>query len=240
MSGFLRHTAQSIAERVGWDALRHTTLILPSQRAGLMLREELLRLQEQSGRQAVYAPNVQTLRQFLDQLSPLYAEDELKTIMRLYTLYCRHIATEQDRLPLDMFYGWGRQMIADFTNIDVSMHAGEVEPFFRHAVAAHELSEWQLDKDTEDRLRALVRPDSAPLSEDTQSVRNQYKTLWTRLYDLYRELHQQLLAERKGYEGMRSRSVVEHWEDIAPGLACKNFVFVGFNMLSTCELAIFE
>ena len=238
MNGFVQQTAQSICERLGWEALRTTTLVLPSQRAGLMLREELMQLQQLSGRGAVYAPTVQTLRQFIDGLSPLYAEDELKTIMRLYTLYRQYLATEQDELPLDMFYGWGRQMIADFTNVDVSMSAEEVEPFFRHAVAAHELSEWQLDQDTEERLRALVRPNAAPLSEDTQSIRNQYKNLWSRLYELYRNLHQQMAAERKGYEGMRSRSVIEHWDAIAPKLKGRTFVFVGFNYLLPVEREI--
>lgn len=235
MNGFIQHTAASICQRLGWDRLRTTTLVLPSQRAGLMLREELKHLQQQSGRQAVYAPTVLTLRQFIDGLSPLYAEDELKTVMRLYTLYRRYIATDQDALPLDMFYGWGRQMIADFTNVDVSMHAEEVEAFFKHAVAAHELNEWQLDADTEQRLRALVRPDAAPLSADAQSIRNQYKTLWSQLYILYTNLHQQLLAERKGYEGMRSRSVVEHWDEIHARLEGKTFVFVGFNYLLPVE-----
>ena len=240
MNGFLQHTAASICERLGWEALRTTTLVLPSQRAGLMLREELLQLQQRSGREAVYAPTVQTLRQFLDSLSPLYAEDELKTIMRLYTLYRKHIASEGDEMPLDQFYGWGKQMIADFTNIDVSMPFSEVESFFKHTVAAHELNEWQLDRDTEDRLRALIKPDAAPVSDDALSIRNQYKTLWRKLYELYLALHQQMLEEHKGYEGMRSRAILDNKAEVEQRLSRRQFVFVGFNYLLPVEREIME
>ena len=59
-------------------------------------------------------------------------------------------------LTLDQFYRWGRQMISDFTNVDASMHAEEVANFFDNAIAAHELGQWQLDPEVEDRLRALI------------------------------------------------------------------------------------
>ena len=87
MDSFLRTTAESILANIDWKQLQHTTLVLPSHRAGLVLKDELLRLQQEQHAQAVWAPRVQTLTQLQDELSPLYPEDELFTVLRLYKLY---------------------------------------------------------------------------------------------------------------------------------------------------------
>ena len=128
MDSFLQQTARSIIETIPWEQLSRTTLVLPSHRAGLVLKDELLRLQQERHAQAVWAPQVQTLPQLQDALSPLYAEDELFTIVRLYQIY-RTLETDPSKqMSLDLFYNWGRQMVADFTNIDASMPVGSWIP----------------------------------------------------------------------------------------------------------------
>lgn len=235
MDSFLQQTARSIIETIPWEQLSRTTLVLPSHRAGLVLKDELLRLQQERHAQAVWAPQVQTLPQLQDALSPLYAEDELFTIVRLYQIY-RTIETDPGKqMSLDLFYNWGRQMVADFTNIDASMPASEVENFFANTVAAHELSRWQLDPETEERLRSLVNPQASTAAHD--SVRHQYELLWRQLYDLYKTLREQMEAEQKGYPGMRQRAVIEHWSDESTQalVAGRTYIFVGFNYLLPVE-----
>ena len=235
MDSFLQQTARSIIETIPWEQLSRTTLVLPSHRAGLVLKDELLRLQQERHAQAVWAPQVQTLPQLQDALSPLYAEDELFTIVRLYQIY-RTLETDPGKqMSLDLFYNWGRQMVTDFTNIDASMPATEVENFFANTVAAHELSRWQLDPETEERLRSLVNPQASTAAHD--SVRHQYELLWRQLYDLYKTLRQQMEAEQKGYPGMRQRAVIEHWNDESTQalVAGRTYIFVGFNYLLPVE-----
>ena len=221
-----------------WKHLSRTTLVLPSHRAGLVLKDELLRLQQQSHAQAVWAPTVQTLPQLQDSLSPLYAEDELFTVLRLYKLFSR-LSSLQSRLSLDLFYGWGRQMVADFTNVDASMPAEEVPNFFANTVAAHELEQWQLDPETEERLRKLINPRLAAQAAEGagDSLKDQYAELWRQLYELYTGLHAEMEAEQKGYPGMRQRAVLEHWDDeaIQSKIAGRTFIFVGFNYLLPVE-----
>ena len=240
MQSFLRHTAESILEKLDWKQLRNTTLVLPSHRAGLVLKEELLRLQQERHAQAVWAPTVLTLTNLQDALSPLYAEDELFTIVRLYQLYQQYPHTEA--ISLDLFYNWGRQMIADFTNIDASMPAEEVPNFFANTIAAHELSTWQLDPETEERLRNLVSGSAVSGLVDKDSVKRQYEVLWRQMGELYRALRTQMAAEGKGYTGMRQRAVIEHWEEesVQQQLSGRTFVFVGFNYLLPVERELME
>ena len=236
---FLQQVALSILDKMDWKQLSRTTFVLPSHRAGLILKNELLLLQKARNAQAIWAPTVQTLTQLQDYLSPLYAEDELFTIVRLYKLYSQELtAKSQEPMSLDMFYSWGRQMLADFTNIDASMHAEEVPNFFENTIAAHELSTWQLDPEVEERLRALINPitnDERPTTND--SIKNQYESFWRQLYTLYRDLRVQMSAEQKGYPGMRQRAVIELWDDetIQSKIAGRTFVFVGFNYLLPVE-----
>ena len=233
---FLKQTARAIIDSMDWKQLSRTTLVLPSHRAGLVLKDEILRLQQERHAQAVWAPTVQTLTQLQDSLSPLYDEEELLTIVRLYKIYSQEPrAKSQEPISLDLFYGWGRQMVADFTNVDASMRKEEVPNFFANTIAAHELSIWQLDPETEERLRSLFRKDSVPYQ--SESIRAQYEAIWQNMYVLYQALHAEMEAEHKGYPGMRQRAVLEHWteESIQQQIAGRTYVFVGFNYLLPVE-----
>lgn len=238
MKSFLRQTAEAIVEKIAWSELSKTTLVLPSHRAGLVLKNELLQLQKERGEQAVWAPTVRTLQQLQNELSPLYEEDELLTIVRLYKKY-RSISRRQEEepMPLDMFYGFGRQMLADFTNVDASMPEEKVANFFDNTVAAHELGQLELEEEVLTRLRALVSGDSALTNENRESVREQYKTIWRNLYEIYTALRAEMTAERKGYSGLRQRAVIEHWNDdsVQMQIRGRKFVFVGFNYLLPVE-----
>lgn len=233
-NSFIRQTAQSIIDQMDWKQLGRTTFVLPSHRAGLVLKDELLRLQHKQNAQAVWAPRVQTLTQLQDSLSPLYPEDELFTVLRLYHIF-RSLGDDTS-LTLDQFYRWGRQMLADFTNVDASMHAEEVPDFFDNAIAAHELGQWQLDPEVEERLRALIGMDTTRNGEK-DSLRAQYEILWRKIYTIYCALHDQMVAEQKGYPGMRQRAVIEQWESeyIQSQIEGRTFVFIGFNYLLPVE-----
>ena len=232
----MRNTAESIVQTIGWDQLSNATFVLPSHRAGLVLTNEILDLQAEQNIKALWSPKVYTLNQLLDSLSPLYAEDELPTIVRLYRHYRRLSKGEKDLMSLDMFYGWGRRMLADFTNIDASMPARQVPDFFDNTIAAHELSQWQLDEDVMARLRTLLSGGVQTESND-ESIRRQYEQLWHRLYELYLALREEMAAEQKGYNGMRYRAVIEQWESesIQTQIAGRTFIFVGFNYLLPVE-----
>ena len=240
MNSFLRQTAESILDKIAWKHLNSTTLVLPSHRAGVMLKTELLRLQKERHAQAVWAPKICTLTQLQDALSPLYAEDELFTIVRLYKLY-RAVSLQQldenDLMPLDVFYGWGRQMLADFTNIDASMTADEVPNFFDNTIAAHELEQWKLDPETEQRLKSLINGERTTKNEKEDSIQSQYEQLWRNLQVLYQSLRAEMRAEHKGYTGMRQRAVLEFWdeESVQKQIAGRTYVFVGFNYLLPVE-----
>lgn len=239
MRSFLEQTAHSIVEHIEWSQLSNTTLVLPSHRAGMVLKNELMHLQQEQGCKAIWSPDVKTLTQLQDALSPLYSEDELFTIVRLYRHYRLLNEGDTDLMPLDMFYGWGRQMIADFTNVDASMPAEQVPAFFDNAIAANTLEKLQLDKDIRERLNTLINPNA---QHGPDSIYSRYAVIWDQLYELYKALHAEMVAEQKGYAGMRQRAVIEAWneESVQKQIAGRTYIFVGFNYLLPVERELME
>ncbi|MGM9810546.1 MAG: PD-(D/E)XK nuclease family protein [Paludibacteraceae bacterium] len=206
MNTFLQQTAKDIVNHYSWEGLRDVTLVFPSRRAGLVLKNELKQLQRAKHPAPVFLPTITTLSELFDTLSPLQEEDELRLICRLFGIY-REVTGEQ--ITLDLFYGWGRQIISDFNDIDKAVPQNEVKTFFENTIAARELEQVKLDEETTARLKDLLRQSGARKDYNEESVQAKYDALWRNLYTIYLRLNEQLQSEGKGYEGARMRAALE-------------------------------
>lgn len=239
-NAFLQQMTRHLMETVGWSQLGSLTLVVPSRRAVLFVKDCLRALRDEQGlKMPVRLPEMTTLSLLIDDLSPLYKADELMLVTTLYKVYNEvlHPDNDTDRLPLDMFYGWGRQMVQDFSNIDKAYPLVEPEAFLGNTVAARELEKLDIDPDIRERLTALV----AVRQEDkavADSKRREFEALWTnlpRIFDLFRERLGQY-----SYEGARISRLLQEWdtENVQRKLAGKMFVFAGFNYLVPAEKAV--
>ena len=198
-----------------WEGLRDVTLVFPSRRAGLVLKNELKQLQRAQHPAPVFLPAITTLSELFDTLSPLQQEDELRLICRLFRIY-QEVTGEQ--ITLDLFYGWGRQIISDFNNIDKAVPQNEVKAFFENTIAARELEQVKLDEETTARLKDLLRQSGARKDYNEESVQAKYDALWRNLYTIYLRLNEQLQSEGKGYEGARMRAALEQIKTLSNSL----------------------
>ena len=210
MDSFLHQTAQDIVNHYSWEGLRDVTLVFPSRRAGLVLKNELKQLQREQQPAPVFLPTITTLSELFDTLSPLQQEDELRLICRLFRIY-KEVTGEQ--ITLDLFYGWGRQIISDFNNIDKAVPQNEVKAFFENTIAARELEQVKLDEETTTRLKDLLRQSGTRNDYHEESVQAKYDALWRNLYTIYLRLNEQLQSEGKGYEGARMRAALEQIDE---------------------------
>ena len=252
MNSFLQQTAQDIVNHYTWEGLRDVTLVFPSRRAGLVLKNELKQLQRAQHPAPVFLPTITTLSELFDALSPLQQEDELRIICRLFRIY-KEVTGEQ--ITLDLFYGWGQQIISDFNNIDKAVPQNEVKAFFDNTIAARELEQVKLDEEISVRLKDLLRQSCASKEYNEESIQSKYDALWRNLYTIYLRLNEQLLSEGKGYEGARMRAALEHIKTLpnpplkggeikSPfkgdleglvGGANSSYCFIGFNYLLRVE-----
>lgn len=230
---FLEQVAHELLQRFGWQGLQDVALVFPMHRAGIMMREELRRQMVADGQTACWAPEMFTLSDLFDSLCPLGKEEELFSVVRLYRLYRQHVPDAQ--MEIDHFYGWGRQLLADFTNICEGLRDEDIPAFFRNALSLNKLDAYQLDEEVHQRLLDLLYKGHAKTPSEIHSVQRHFEQLWTAMPQIFAELSEQLLKENKGFAGQRMRYVVSHWQEVRQRAGSKTYCFIGFNYLLPVE-----
>lgn len=242
MEPFLKIVARDLARRYTHRDMSRIALVFPSKRAGIFMNEYLF---DAFGQQTFWAPQYLTINELMDQFSPLKKEDDIRTVCLLYDIFCRHTAdifvSQDNRLhpamtgsniSLDYFFGWGCELISDFSNLD--NHLVDAEAFFRHLDNAKEIE--ALGEETQARLRSVFK-------KDQSQIRQLFNQLWERLYGIYQDLNTTLAERGTGYSGARARRAVEllsekNVSELLPDTDA--YVFIGFNQLLTAEHALFR
>lgn len=231
---FIEQVTYDLISR-GWDNLRNLTVVFPMHRASLFMKEELKRrMLLQHLDKPVLAPQFTTLSELTDELCAPYLrpDDEIRSICMLYEIFCEKTHVD---VTLDTFYGWGKQLLTDFSNADMS----EADPIalFQNSAEAKKLEEIHLSEETLSRLKDLLEGKQERAIEK-ESLRDKLHTLWRLLGEVYQEFGRRQREQGVAYSGARLKYVVDHFEEIAPKLAGRQFAFVGFNYLLAKERAL--
>ena len=214
----------------GWENLQNLTVVFPMHRAALFMKEELKRqMLEQHLDKPVLSPQFTTLSELVDELcSPyLQPDDEIRSVCMLHRIFCEQTHTD---IGLDTFYGWGKQLLTDFSNADMS--AVDAKQLFANSADARQLEVTNLDEETRQRLLDLMEGARRTDTASQDSLREHLHALWRMIPGIYKEFNRQQQALGVAYTGARLKFVVEHFEElIAPQVADRQFAFVGFNYL---------
>lgn len=233
MKTFLNTVVDDLIRRYGRSGLGEVTMVFPMQRAGLFVRQYLLENMRASGdKTPIVLPQFTTIDALSDSLSELGSEDEIVSICRLYAAYCSHT---KEHLPLDVFYGWGMQLMSDFSNSD--MACTDVSKLMAYTADAAQLDMLELEDETRERLRHLLGERG-----DEHSVRRYYISLWESLPAVYEQFCASQQTDYVGTRGARMKWVTEHFdsERVQSRIAGRTFVFVGFNYLLNAERRLME
>ena len=239
MTTFIHNVADELLRRFGWEGLKDVTLVFPMHRAGVVMRSELQRRMATEHPSAVWAPQIMALGDLFDSLCPLGKEDELFTVCRLHRIYSECL--EGEPMDIDRFYGWGRQLLSDFTNIDQGISEAEIDSFFRNSLALSDLDRYKLDEEVRHRLVDLLYKGDARRQEAiAESVQAHFAALWHALPDIYHRLRDELQQAGKGYDGQRMRYVISHWQQLSPRAESRMYCFIGFNYLLPVERQLMQ
>lgn len=248
MNSFLHDVTDELLRRFGWDGLKDVTLVFPMHRAGVVMRSELQQRMAAENVRSVWAPEMMALGDLFDRLCPLGKEDEVFTVCRLYRIYSKCLRQLPptargaiDIMDIDRFYGWGRQLLSDFTNIDQGISESEIDSFFRNALSLSDLDRYKLDDEVRHRLEDLLyKGEARRQSLITQSVQAHFAAMWQAMPDIYKRLREQMQHDGKGYDGQRMRYVVSHWPELRTRAASKTYCFIGFNYLLPVERRLMQ
>ena len=232
---FLREVAGAFVANENLDC----TFVLPNRRSVKFFQKYLGQEYGALRGRPLFSPQVQTINEFMTQLSGLAAAD---TVEQIYILYKEYISLKygEEGVPegksgdsFDDFVHWGDVILKDFNEIDKYM--ADPRQLFTNIRELKEL-EGDFSFLSSRQLEAVQCFWTNYLKGGTFSEKKEFfSSMWGMMYPLYRNFNAALKAKGIGYEGQIYREVAEN---IASHEFPKDIVFIGFNAPNVCERRI--
>ncbi|MFN8323135.1 MAG: PD-(D/E)XK nuclease family protein [Chitinophagales bacterium] len=203
MKKFLEMAASQILNTHG-NNLSEVTVLMPNQRSCTYFNNELQNLATHT----IFAPEIETLQNWLLAKSNLSVVDNLELVAELYRCH-QDIGGE---LSLDDFIGTANILLADFDELDMQM----VDPksFFKNLELLQSMKTYEPGEQPGEN--ALL-----------------YRKFWSDFGKLYNLLRKRLFALNKGYRGMILRDVAERLSNLE--LDNKLVYLIGFSGLNKLD-----
>lgn len=192
--------------------LERSVVVLPNRRARRMLMQALAAAHTDG---PMFAPDVFTINDFIDRLSPLKIPEKFPLIVYLYNSY-RAMAGE-DADDFNTALAWMPAFVDDMSEVDTQLDNGE-----------------RILRDLAGAKSFEIGFGQDELS-DEQKRKVQFYNL---LADLYLRYKDDLAKDGLGYDGMVYRDCAEHIEQYFSNLTYEHYVFAGFHVLNPAELAV--
>lgn len=241
---FLRCIAETFIEQTGTANLKDYCFIFPNRRSGIFFEKELIDYADDT----FILPHITTISDFVCDISQMVECGRIELLLDLYDEYKK--ITGSDCEPFDEFSLWGDIIINDFNDID--LYLIDSQQIFSNLRELKEIGTDYLNKEQKETLKEyfgesyVLQYDNLERFWKHSSTYNnenpkQYLHLWELLGELYKNLNERLSEKNLAYSGQIYRKAVSILKnkDITH-FEYKQYVFVGFNVLSTSEIKIFS
>ncbi|MGY0391111.1 PD-(D/E)XK nuclease family protein [Bizionia sp. KMM 8389] len=194
--------------------ISNATLILPSKRAGIFLKHQLA----STLKHPIFSPSILSIEEFVEELSNLKAISNTELLFEFYNTYLQ-INNTKEIDTFDAFSKWAQILIQDFNEID--RYLIPQEKIFDYLSAIKEINHWSVDTD------------------QTDFIKN-YLVFWKKLKVYYNQFTENLIADKKGYQGLIYREAANSITSYSKNNPDKKYIFLGFNALNKAEEAIIQ
>ncbi len=230
MNIFLEILAKHLLDKHG-KSLSEFALIFPNRRSGLFF-QRFLALHTKD---TMWLPQIRTINELMQDLSSLQLADPIDIQFELYDIYKSLVPTPDS---FDEFFPWGEMMVSDFDHLD--KYLVNPEEIFKNIKELKEIDEkfGGLEEEQVEYIRKFWKNFH---DGDMSKEKEVFLQTWEILPKLYHKLTNLLKSQMTGYEGMIYREVAElDIVELDKKLEAKNYIFIGFNALSLCELMLFK
>jgi len=238
---FLRQIAQYFQSKPG---LHDYCFVLPNHRSCKFFEREL----DMAATKTYLMPEVKTITDFVTSLTGSVVVKPVEALFVLYKCYTAIKGNED--YPFDKFIYWGNVVLNDFNDVD--MYLVNPEKLFKNVKEHREIQANYLDADLQEIMSHYFKFGAEGIAAQSEefwknyendtdqgSVKAEYLRLWQSLLPLYNAFISSLKSRNQCTMGMAFRNAVDIVKQGDMG-GNEKYVFVGFNMLSTSELAIFK
>ncbi|WP_165021364.1 PD-(D/E)XK nuclease family protein [Dysgonomonas sp. ZJ279] len=225
MIPFLYNVAQTYYKTYDKEISRFT-FVFPNRRASIFFQHYL----SQIAKKPIFSPEVLTVTDLFEKLSPYKKADRIEMLFMLYDIY---IQISKSTETFDEFLYWGEMLLNDFDDVD--KYLVDAEQLFRNIYDLKEIDAG-FDFLTDDQIEAIKRFWSNFLPIGDNDKKKDFLEMWQVLFRLYTTLREQLREKGQAYEGMIFRDVTEkalRKEEIE--LPFEKIIFVGLNGHSKSE-----
>ncbi|MCM1163507.1 MAG: PD-(D/E)XK nuclease family protein [Muribaculaceae bacterium] len=242
MEPFLKQVARVYLEREG-EAMMDYCFVFPNKRSGVFFRHWLIEL---SRGKPLFLPAISTVSEITSQLSTLVEADRLD---QLFTLFNEYSTLSGDIADFDRFLFWGEMILSDFNDVDRDLV--DARKLFVNLKRYREVSTDYLtpvQKEVLSRYWGAEFEETSPdefwkhLHYDKPTdLEQKFLKLWEVLWPLYDRFTRTLRSRGTGTQGMMARDAVERMRTLpTSSLPYRRYIFIGFNVLSLCELRLLE
>ena len=212
MLSFLSMLAQKIAQK-NEIPLEKTMVIVPNKRAQRELLHELAR----HFTQPVFAPNILSVNEFIESLSPLKKIENTELLMRLFDVYKKK--NPKKNADFAAFLTWAPLFLQDINEID--LYLANAKNIFTN-------------------LADIKNLETSFGKENLTETQRIYLHFYSQLAELYTDLTENLRAENLGYEGMIYKETVAvcYGKQYPSNDEKIRYIFAGLNAVTPTELEI--
>ena len=211
MKSFLQQVVDDLLKT--YDSLDDLILILPSKRAGTILRTTLANTADKT----IFSPKIYSIEGFVEQISNLQTASNMEQLFTLYKAYSSMEYGEKDNFYT--FSKWGQTLLQDFNEID--RYLIDTKDIFSYLANIQEINHWALQK------------------EKSEIITN-YIKFWNNLEPLYKAFNDLLKAQKLGHQGLIYRTACEELKEYLSNNKNNTHIFIGFNALNTAESYIIQ
>ena len=186
MLTFLEETLLTLQSK--HEKISDCILILPSKRAGGYLKNYL----QKHITTAAFAPIIKSIEEFIEELSNLKIISPDELLIKSYEAYLQTTGISEKE-NFEEYASWANALLNDFSEID--RYLVDPKAFFNYLSGIKTLEKWGVS------------------NEQTPLIKN-YLEFWSHLNEFYSHLHELLLTEQLGYQGMLYRKAAEDIEKL--------------------------
>jgi len=229
-TSFLRLVAKDLFKRFGTN-LAELTVVFPSRRARLFFNQYLY----EEVNHPLWSPQYVSIDELFENASPYRKADPIQLTGDLYQSYTSVYNTHSEKPlteTLDEFFFFGEILLHDFDDIDKNLVNARL--LFTNL---HDLDRLKDDFShlSDNQRKALSHFRNIFMGESALKIA--FASIWNLLGDVYSTFKEKLRLQSIAYPGMLMRDVIENESVEFSG---KQYVFVGFNVLSKCEECLFK
>ena len=204
---------QDVLNSIDLKRINDYTFILPSKRAGLFFKKELVKGLDRT----IISPQILSIEEFIEQVSQLTPISNTEVLFQFYSIYLE-LTPKASIEPFDVFCKWGQILLQDFNEVD--RYDIDGNDIFNYLTSVKEVEHWSVQ-------------------DDKTNLVSNYLVFWKYIATYYKTLKERLLNQGLGYQGLVYRIAKDNIEAYKEQTN-ETHVFLGFNALNTCEELIFK